>query len=119
MILLSSGHYINYAFSTGAESDNMSFGENEYRFTAEQEEENLIKMEKEKNEVRLGNKLQKFFESSQSQKKMKTDLLKWKEKPPLKAHSVKASQCLLFKRSVINSYWTKLGIMHRSQNGGP
>jgi hypothetical protein len=35
----------------------MSFGENEYRFTAEQEEQNLIKMEKEKNEVRIGNKL--------------------------------------------------------------
>ncbi len=35
----------------------MSFGENEYRFTAEQEEENLIKMEKENNEVRLGENL--------------------------------------------------------------
>ena len=39
----------------------MSFGENEYRFTAEQEEDNLIKMAKEKNEVRLGNKLEQFF----------------------------------------------------------
>ena len=61
MILLSGGHCIIYAFSTGAESDNMSFGENEYRFTAEQEEDNLIKMAKEKNEVRLGNKLKHFF----------------------------------------------------------
>jgi hypothetical protein len=38
----------------GAESNFMSFGENEYRFTAEQEEQNLINMEKEKTEIRLG-----------------------------------------------------------------
>ena len=39
----------------GAETNFMSFGFNEYRFTAEQEEQNLIKIGKEKNEAKLGN----------------------------------------------------------------
>ena len=44
----------------GAESNFMSFGENEYRFTAEQEEQNLIKMEEDKTEIRLGENLKMF-----------------------------------------------------------
>ena len=41
----------------------MSFGLNGYRFDAKQEEENLIKMEKEKNEVKLGDQaaLRSYF----------------------------------------------------------
>jgi len=43
----------------GAETNFMSFGHNEYRFTAKEEEEYLIKIEKEKNEVRLGESFNK------------------------------------------------------------